>query len=117
MSKDPRTRDLGTVKKQLASKLWETSKKGEFIPNLPGIKVGDKVKLVKGQYEVNGGKKEEEDEMTPVDAGELGKELAEEKAKVAKLQTEVNTLKARLTKLEKAVKSDDGGDAPVIVPE
>ena len=90
MAKDKaikRDRDLGTVTKKEASGFFLTSK-DEKVPALHGVKVGDKIKLVDGQYVVNGGEKEE----TPKEAGNL----AEVNAKIAALEAELGEVKTEL---------------------
>ena len=89
-------RDLGTVAKRLSSGMFETNR-GDKIPPFPGVTIGSKIRLVKNQFEIVGGKKEE-----PVSAAD---ETAKENA----------ALKKRIEALEKQM--GERGSAEKVVPD
>jgi len=77
-----RNRDLGTITKKTASGFYETNKEGVKVPGLHGFKVGDKVKLVDGEYVINGGKPAEEETKG-------SSNLSEVNTRFEKLETEL----------------------------
>ena len=92
-----RNRDLGTITNKTASGFYETNKDGVKVPALHGLKVGDKVKLINGEYVINGGKVEETKSSS---------DLSDVNARFQKLETELADMKTELADMKTHTPSD-----------
>jgi len=93
-----RNRDLGVIRKKLASGMYETDKK-EKIPPFPGVSVGDKVKIENGRFVLD--MKKSKESIEPVDPKD--KEIAALKAKNAALEAQVGEQGSKIGQIEETL--------------
>lgn len=91
-----RNRDLGVIKKKLASGMYETDKK-EKVPPFPGVSIGDKVKIENGRFKLDMQKGKES--IEPVDPKDA--KIAELEAKYAALEERLGEQGSKIGAIEK----------------